>query len=65
MDRQTRVTKYSELQLGAVYEWVNGKTVLRPYTLDEIKPLEGHIVMNGIRHYAWQGRYRLLSPTKC
>jgi hypothetical protein len=63
MDKQNRLTRFDELELGQEYEWVKGRTVLSPYRCDEINECGGYIRMNGIKHFAWRGRYRKLVPS--
>lgn len=64
MDKQGRLTRWDELEIGAQYEWVKYEASNGIHTLIEINKPEGFILMktegcpNGLHFYAWQNRFR-------
>ena len=69
MDKQERLTKWSEWQIGSHYEWVKGSMVLGNYVLVEVNEKEGYVRMQAVgspdivRNYNWQRRYRKRVPS--
>lgn len=64
MDKQGRLTKWEELELGAIYEWRKGRTSYGRFVVEEINRPEGWIGVRNVdgvttvRNFNWQRRYR-------
>lgn len=68
MDKQGRLTKWNELEIGATYEWVKGNYKYGLYRLLEIDKHERHIALESVapnekdgsqfRQFNWQRRFR-------
>ena len=64
MDKQNRLTKWSELELGARYQWLKGGVGGPFFTLVEIDEQRGFIGMlkdgndRPDLNYNWQNRFR-------
>lgn len=69
MDKQNRLTKWSEWKIGTHYEYVKSGNVLGDYVLVEVNKKEGHVRLQAtgspdiVRNYNWQKRYRERVPS--
>jgi hypothetical protein len=76
MDKQNRLTKWEEWEIGATYQWVKGSLVLDNYRCTEVNRKEGFVRLatgrsiESVRQFNWQKRFRrqvlpktLRSPT--
>jgi hypothetical protein len=63
MDKQNRLTKWEEWEIGARYEWLKGKTPIGRWTCTEVNRRAGYVAFNRdnaivTKTFAWQRRYR-------